>query len=270
MTVPVILIGALGRMGAEIGKCIANDGGVELKAAVESPSHPDIGKEYGACIGVGDIGIEVSAELTASMCTKENVAIHFSTPQQLPAFFDMIGTHGMKAVVGTTGFDDGVEQKMRECSQKTALLYSPNMSMGVNLLFYLTRIAAEGLISAFDVEIIEAHHRRKKDSPSGTAKRLGEIVASAMKLDYETHVMHGRAGNYSEGRSRKEIGMHAVRGGGITGDHTVLFAGEGERIELKHTAHTRATFAQGAVEAAKWLYNRPTGLYSMQDMLGIG
>jgi 4-hydroxy-tetrahydrodipicolinate reductase len=149
-----------------------------------------------------------------------------------------------------------------------SILMSPNMSLGVNLLFYLTQVAAQRLRDGFDIEIIEAHHRMKKDAPSGTARRLGEIAAQARGLSYEQAVRNGREGMAGE-RPCNEIGMHAVRGGDIVGDHTVLFAGFGERIELRHAAQSRQTFARGAVAAAKWLADKPAGLYSMRDVLGF-
>jgi 4-hydroxy-tetrahydrodipicolinate reductase len=149
------------------------------------------------------------------------------------------------------------------------VLVSPNMSLGVNLLFSLTELVANRLKNDFDIEIIEAHHRFKKDAPSGTAKRLGEIVAQAYNLPYEKAVRDGRSGISSEDRKKNEVGMHAVRGGDIVGDHTVLFAGMGERIELRHMAHSRSTFARGAVAAAKWLSTRKAGYYSMKDVLGL-
>jgi 4-hydroxy-tetrahydrodipicolinate reductase len=142
------------------------------------------------------------------------------------------------------------------------------MSRGINLLLHLTEQLCSALGSGFDVEIVEAHHRMKKDAPSGTARKLAETAAAALGLDAESAFRHGRRGMVGE-RSTKEIGIHAVRGGDIVGDHTVLFAGQGERIELKHTAHSRATFARGAVQAAKWLVERPEGLYSMRDVLGL-
>jgi 4-hydroxy-tetrahydrodipicolinate reductase len=148
------------------------------------------------------------------------------------------------------------------------VVFSPNMSLGVNLLFHLTGQIAARLGSDFDIEIIETHHRDKRDAPSGTARRLGEIAAAARGLSYDRDVRHGRAGLVGQ-RSDREIGMHAVRGGDIVGDHTVLFAGTGERIEVRHAAHSRATFARGAVTAAKWLADRPPGLYTMRDVLGL-
>lgn len=269
MPTPVIIFGALGRMGREIGLCAHHDTDITLRGCIESPSHPAVGRDYGEQIGVGPIGLEVTDALQQDMALHECVIIHFSTPGTLAGLLTDAQHHHARVVIGTTGFDTTVQQQIHSCARDTAVLFSPNMSMGVNLLFYLTGIAARRLVNAFDTEIIEAHHRRKKDAPSGTAQHLGEIVAHALQKPYNEVVSHGRRGLADKERPDGEIGMHAVRGGSITGMHTVLFAGEGEHIELKHTAHTRATFARGALEAAKWLACAAPGLYSMQDVLDI-
>jgi 4-hydroxy-tetrahydrodipicolinate reductase len=171
-------------------------------------------------------------------------------------------------VIGTTGLTDADILKIHAFSQNHAVVFSPNMSLGINLLFYITELVASKLKNDFDIEIIEAHHRFKKDAPSGTAKKLGEIVADVIGKSYDDAVVNGRAG-ITGARTSTEIGMHAVRGGDIVGDHTVLFAGIGERIELRHMAHSRSTLARGAVTAAKWLSSQKPGLYSMKEVLGL-
>lgn len=175
---------------------------------------------------------------------------------------------GKLLVVGTTGHDAETVSYLRECAVRIPVVYAPNFSVGVNTLFWLTRKAAEILGEGFDREVVEMHHNRKIDAPSGTARRLGEILCEVAGLSYERDVRHGRQGNVGA-RTDREIGMHAVRGGSVVGDHTVIFAAEGERIELTHRAASRETFAAGAIRAAKWLRGRPPGLYDMEDVLGL-
>jgi 4-hydroxy-tetrahydrodipicolinate reductase len=172
-------------------------------------------------------------------------------------------------VVGTTGLTEAELEIAKNYSKTAPIIVSPNMSLGVNLLFNLTQMVAARLKDDFDIEIIEAHHRFKKDSPSGTARRLGEVAAQACGLSYDEAIVNGRSGIYPDARQKTEIGMHAVRGGDIVGDHTVLFAGIGERVELRHMAHSRSTFARGAVKTAKWIHNQKPGYYSMKDVLGL-
>jgi 4-hydroxy-tetrahydrodipicolinate reductase len=175
---------------------------------------------------------------------------------------------GRVLVIGTTGHSDAERTSIEEASRRIPIVFAPNFSVGVNTLFWLTRKAAEILGPDFDLEVIETHHRLKKDSPSGTARRLAEILAEVRGLQYNNDVRHGRAGMVGE-RTRTEIGMHAVRGGDVVGDHTVLFANVGERIELVHKASSRDTFAKGALRAACWAQGKPPGLYDMQDVLGL-
>jgi 4-hydroxy-tetrahydrodipicolinate reductase len=172
-------------------------------------------------------------------------------------------------VVGTTGLEKGDRELAQKASATIPIIVSSNMSLGVNLLFSLTELVAKRLGGAFDIEIIEAHHRFKKDSPSGTARTLGEVAARALGRTYDEAVVNGRSGMASGTRPPLEIGMHAVRGGDIVGDHTVLFAGIGERVELRHTAHSRSVFARGAVATAKWLAGKGPGFYTMKEVLGL-
>jgi 4-hydroxy-tetrahydrodipicolinate reductase len=197
-----------------------------------------------------------------------DVAIDVSQPQGSLAIATCCAADGKPLVIGTTGHANDQLQKLKAAAAWTAILLAPNFSVGVNLLFWLTEKANEILGPNFDVEIIELHHRLKKDSPSGTARRLGEIVADARRLEYDKSVRHGREGLTGE-RAQNEIGIHAVRGGDIVGEHTVLFAGIGERIELTHRALSRDNFAQGALKAARWLVGKQVGLYDMQDVLGL-
>jgi 4-hydroxy-tetrahydrodipicolinate reductase len=176
--------------------------------------------------------------------------------------------NGKILVIGTTGHTDDELAQIRAVSEKIPVVLAPNFSVGVNTLFWLTRKAAEILGPDFDLEVVEMHHRLKKDAPSGTAKRLAEILAEVRNLSYAEDARHGREGIVGE-RTDKEIGVHAVRGGDVVGDHTVIYAGQGERLELTHKASSRATFAKGAIRAAKWAKSVPPGLYDMQDVLGL-
>lgn len=268
MPTGIILIGALGRMGREIATLAAADAAYKVVGAIEYDTHPDLGKEYGTQIGKNIAGVTVSTSLTD--CPAEgSVIIDFSSPLSLKKHLPVAAERNIPVIIGTTGLKQDEKEYAASFANKIPVLVSPNMSLGVNLLFLLTDIVSKRLKDDYDIEIIEAHHRFKKDAPSGTAKRLGEIVADNIGLPYNECIKDGREGIFTTDRSRKEVGMHAVRGGDIVGDHTVLFAGIGERVELKHMAHSRSTFAQGALVAARWISNKTNGLYSMRDMLGF-
>lgn len=267
MEVKVIINGVLGRMGRKIARLVCADERITCIGCLEAPGHPALGTDIGEHLGLGETGILISATLK-DLAAADAVLIDFTTPAATRALLHEIKETDTRIVIGTTGLTQDDMALIQEVAKNTAVLFSPNMSLGVNLLFYLTEIAAEKLGNDFDIEIIEKHHRFKKDAPSGTAKRLGEIVAAARGSSYDEVVVPGRKGMIGE-RSAGEIGMHAVRGGDITGEHTVLFAGSGEQLELKHCAQSRTVFAQGAVRAAKWLSSREPGLYAMRDVLGF-
>jgi 4-hydroxy-tetrahydrodipicolinate reductase len=235
--------GASGRLGQAI-----------VRIATDSPGYA-VSKS-----GREDVLLELVAEC--------DVAIDVSQPKGSVAIAACCAAEKKPLVIGTTGHSADQLHILRSASASTALLLAPNFSVGINLLFWLTERAGMILGTEFDAEIVELHHRLKKDSPSGTAKRLGEIIAKARSLDYEQAARHGREGFVGE-RTTSEIGLHAVRGGDIVGEHTVYFAGTGERIELTHRASSRDTFAKGALRAATWLIGRPAGWYDMQDVLGI-
>ena len=271
MPTDIIIVGALGRMGVEIAKAVSGDKDVRLAGCVEYAGHPKIGQDYGACAGIGsDCGVKlVSSIEEAAVGSKNAVIIDFSSVQSTRANLQKAAEMKTPIVVGTTGLGDDDYELAKKVSVTVPALVSSNMSLGVNLLFSLTELVARKLGGAFDIEIIEAHHRFKKDSPSGTARTLGERAAAAIGRTYDEAVVNGRVGMASGTRPTGEIGMHAVRGGDIVGDHTVLFAGMGERVELRHMAHNRGVFAQGAAAAAKWLSCKKPGLYTMKDVLGL-
>ncbi len=268
MALDIVIVGALGRMGVEVANIVLEDNALKLKACVEYAGHSRIGEDYGICIGKGLLGIILNDSIENIDLTN-TVVIDFSSPQSSRNLFQMAQKKEMKLIVCTTGLTEKDLELAKTVSKKVPVIVSPNMSLGVNLLFSITQLVASKLKDEFDIEIIEAHHRFKKDSPSGTAKKLGEIIAQEIGLTYEQAVVNGREGIRQESRSRTEVGMHAVRGGDIVGDHTVLFAGLGERIELRHMAHSRSTFARGAVIASKWLSTQRPGFYTMKDVLGI-
>lgn len=267
MAVKIVVSGILGRMGRDIAGIVLDDEETELAGCVERSDHPNIGDDAGTLLGRGKIGISVTPSI-GDVDIDERVIVDFTTPEATSELLNQITGSSARLVIGTTGLTDETTSLIKKVSKTNAVLYSPNMSLGVNLLFHLTKIVAEKTGDGFDIEIIEAHHRFKKDSPSGTAKRLGEIAAEARNRSYDKIVRHGRNGVSCQ-RGSEEIGIHAVRGGDIVGDHTVLFAGIGEQIELRHVAHSRRTLAQGAVIAAKWISARKQGLFSMSDVLGI-
>jgi 4-hydroxy-tetrahydrodipicolinate reductase len=212
-------------------------------------------------------GLDVGDDLAAALSACDAV-IDFTHADSTVAVAEACAATGKILVIGTTGHNDADRARISEISKKIPVVFAPNFSVGVNTLFWLVRKATEILGTDFDLEVVEMHHRLKKDSPSGTARRLAEILAEARELDYDKNVMHGREGMVGE-RQKTEIGMHAVRGGDVVGDHTVIYANVGERVELTHKASSRDTFAKGALRAARWAQGQNPGLYDMQDVLGL-
>jgi len=266
--VRIVVAGAAGRMGSTIIRVIKETDGVELAGAVESEGHPFIGKDAGEVAGIGRTGISIVGKVHEALHGPGDVLIDFTSPSGTLVNLQYAAERGVGAVVGTTGFSEEEYKKIQGLSRRIPCVVSPNMSTGVNLLFRLVREVAEVLGDDYDVEIIEAHHRHKKDAPSGTAMKIGRIIAEALGRDLDKVGKYGRFGITGE-RDRKEIGIQAIRAGDIVGDHTVLFAGPGERIEITHRAHSRECFARGAVRAAKWVVNKKPGLYDMLDVLGL-
>ena len=268
MTTSIVMYGAAGRVGQAILKCAAADPEFEIVGGVEFIGSPAVGGTVGELIGDLSIAAPVEDSPDKFPAPKHAVAIHFSSPKATIDQLQWSMDRGAGIVIGTTGLDEDQKHHVAFAAQKVPIVYSPNMSIGVNTLFKIVGEVARILGESYDVEITEMHHRFKKDAPSGTAKRLGEIVAEAMGGKYEELVTDGRSGITGE-RPGRQIGMHALRGGDVVGDHTVTFATLGERIELSHKAHNRDTFARGALRAAAWVANRAPGLYDMQDVLGI-
>lgn len=263
----IAVTGAAGRMGRTLIQTIAATENATLTAAFEHSGSALLGLDAGDMVGIGALGVKVSDSLLA-VKDQFDVLIDFTRPEVTIDNVQFCRIHGKKMVIGTTGLDASQKQLLQEAATDTALVFASNMSVGVNLCFKLLDIAARVLGDDVDIEIIEAHHRHKIDAPSGTALSMGEVVANALGRDLESCAVYGRQGRTGE-RDRKTIGFATLRAGDIVGDHTVLFASEGERVEITHKASTRANFAQGAVRAAKWLHTKKTGLFDMQDVLGL-
>jgi 4-hydroxy-tetrahydrodipicolinate reductase len=263
----VAVSGAAGRMGKRVLALAHEHPEIQVVGAVESPSHPAIGNDAGEVAGIGRIGLPVMSDVLGAF-EKCDVMIEFSIPEVSVEHVEAAAGLGKAIVIGTTGFSDEQKKRLQDAGSRTRCLVAPNMSMGVNLLFKLAERVALALGSEYDVEIVEAHHKMKKDAPSGTANKLAEIVASALKRNLRDVGVYGRKGIVGE-RTAEEIGVLALRAGDIVGEHTVMFVTNGERIELTHRAHNRDAFAKGAVQAALWLVGRPNGVYDMQDVLGL-
>ena len=263
----IAVIGAAGRMGKTLIEAIAATEGADLSAALEHPDSSLIGADAGELAGIGRNNIQVVASLH-DVADDFDVLIDFSIPAVTAANAAFCLEHGKKMVIGTTGLDDNQLQQVQMASQTNAICMASNYATGVNLCFKLAELAASVLGDEVDIEISEAHHRHKIDAPSGTALSLGESVASALGRDLKDVAVYGREGQ-TGARDRQTIGFATVRAGDIVGDHTVLFAAEGERIEITHKASSRMAFARGAVRAAKWLMTKESGLFDMQDVLGL-
>jgi len=266
MTVRAAIAGVSGRMGRALLEAVAADPDCALHAAIDRPGSPLVGQDAGAAWG-GASGVSVSDQPAAALSGAQ-VLIDFTRPEATFGYLDACAAAGVPLVIGTTGFDAAGKARIDEAAKRIPIVFAPNMSVGVNLLMKLAELAAEVLQDGYDIEIIEAHHRHKVDAPSGTALGLGQAVARAIDRDLASCAVFGREGVTGE-RDPKTIGFATVRGGDIVGDHTLLFAGIGERVELTHKASSRATFAQGALRAAKWLQGRAPGLYDMRDVLGL-
>lgn len=267
----LVIIGASGRMGKSIIRCLAAGALPELRltGAIDIWDSPDLGKDAGVAAGADEVGVPVTSDL-AAVAPNAGVLIDFSYPKGTAGNAERIANWGCGWVIGTTGLDAEQEEAVRKAALQIPIVMAPNMSLGVNLLLQLVEEAARALKDReYDVEIIERHHRRKKDAPSGTALGLGRAAARGLQWELDQVARHGREGIDKTDRPVEQIGFHAVRGGDFVGDHTVLFAAEGESLELSHRATSRDTFAMGALRAAAWLKGRAPGLYSMRDVLGL-
>ena len=263
----IAVIGAAGRMGKTLIEAIQQAEGAALTAAIERPESSLIGADAGELAGVGKLDVRVVGDLR-SVLDDFDVLIDFTHPTSTLVNLDICRAAGKAMIIGTTGFCEDEKQLIAKAAERVPVVFAPNFSVGVNLTLKLLDMAARVMGDEADIEIIEAHHRHKVDAPSGTALRMGEVVADALGRDLQKVAVYGREGQ-TGARARDTIGFATVRAGDVVGDHTVLFATEGERIEITHKASSRMTFARGAVRSAIWLGERKSGLFDMQDVLSL-
>ena len=264
--IKIVVAGSTGRMGRTLLESMRDARDLSLHAALEQRGHPQIGQDVGPVAG-SPSAVRISDD-PQSVVAGADVLIDFTRPEATLEHVRICRAQGVKMVIGTTGFSPDQRAVIGEAGGRIAICMAPNMSVGTNLVFKLIGTAAQVLNDGYDIEIIEAHHRHKVDAPSGTALRMGEIVAKALGRDLQACAVYGREGVTGE-RAAATIGFSAIRGGDIVGDHTVLFAGTGERVEISVKSGSRATYALGALRAARWLMDRPSGLFDMQDVLGL-
>jgi 4-hydroxy-tetrahydrodipicolinate reductase len=262
---PVVIAGAGGRMGRTLLALASRDSALRVVGAFEAPGHPGIGSDAGALAGVGALGVAVSDRAAGSL-RPGTVLVDFTWPEPSLENLRAAATAGAGAVVGTTGFRPDQQREIEGLAQRAAIVQAANMSVGVTVLLQVAADVARRLGSSFDIEVVEAHHRLKKDAPSGTALALARAAASGRDARLDDWAVYGREGQTGE-RPAAQLGVMALRGGDVVGDHTVFFFGTGERIELTHRAQSREAFAAGALRAATWLRGRGPGLYSMHDVL---
>ncbi len=264
MALRIAVSGAGGRMGKRVISLVTAEPDLELASACECGGHPDLGRDAGEVAGAGAIGIPI----TDGIGGDPQVVIDFSTPQGVVRAAEKAAEIGVPLVTGTTGLGAKERSQLESAAGRVPVLEAPNFSLGINLLLKLVRDVAQALGPGYDVEIIEAHHNRKADAPSGTALAIARAAAAALGRDTKKDLTYGREGKPGP-RKPTEIGIHAVRAGDIVGEHTVIFGGRGERIELVHRAHTRDTFVMGALRAARFLVGKPAGRYTMAQVLGL-
>jgi 4-hydroxy-tetrahydrodipicolinate reductase len=263
----IAITGAAGRMGRSLVQAVHQAEGMQVTVALEHPDSSLLGTDAGELAGIGKLGVVVGSDITAVL-DGFDVLIDFTRPEPTLANLEACRKAARRMVIGTTGFSEHQKARIALAAEDIAVVLAPNMSVGVNLCLKLLDVAARVLGDTVDIEVIEAHHRHKVDAPSGTALRMGEVVADALGRDLKECAVYGREGHTGE-RARNTIGFETIRAGDIVGDHTVLFAGDGERVEITHKASSRMTFANGALRAAGWLMAQDDGLFDMQDVLGL-
>lgn len=262
----IAIAGASGRMGRMLIEAVVQSDDCELAGALDLPGSPALGQDAAAFLGRAS-GVPIVSDLQQGLAQAQ-VLIDFTRPEGTLTHLAACRALGVKAVIGTTGFNDEQKAQIAEHARHIAIVMAPNMSVGVNVVLRLLDMAARAFSQGYDIEIIEAHHRHKVDAPSGTALKMGEVVAAALGRDLQDCAVYGREGVSGE-RDPSTIGFATVRGGDIVGDHTVLFAGTGERIEITHKSSSRATYAQGSLRAARFLAGRASGLFGMEEVLGF-
>ena len=266
MKTKIVIAGATGRMGHALLQGVFEDESFQLYGGLDRAGSPNIGRDAGELFGK-NTGVYISDDASETL-QGADVLIDFTRPEASMDYLEICQRHHVKHVIGTTGFTVEQKAKIEAASKKIAIVFAPNMSVGVTLLINLVEQAAKVLNDGYDIEVVEMHHRHKVDAPSGTALRLGEAAAHGLGQDLKDCAVYAREGVTGE-REAGKIGFATLRGGDVVGDHTVVFAGTGERVELTHKASSRATFAQGALRAAKFLMHKKTGLFDMRDVLGL-
>ncbi len=266
MTHNICVAGASGRMGRMLVEAILNADDCTLTGALDVPGSPALGTDPAAFLGK-DSGVRITADLAQGL-QGADCLIDFTRPEGTLAHLKVCEQLGVKLVIGTTGFTDAQKTEIADAAQRVAVVMAPNMSVGVNVTLKLLQMAAKAMSTGYDIEIIEAHHRHKVDAPSGTALKMGEVIAEALGRDLKDCAVYAREGVTGE-RDPSSIGFATIRGGDIVGDHTVLFAGTGERIEVTHKSSSRVTYAQGSLRAVRYLSGQPSGLFDMFDVLGL-
>lgn len=267
MVTRVGVCGAAGRMGKTILEVCNDNEAVEVTAAIEYSGSPMLGLDAGEVAGIGKLNVNITDNIQ-SVADQVDVMIDFTLATSVSANIQKCVSAKCKMVIGTTGLTQADHDLIKNASNKIAIVFAPNMSIGVNLCFKLLEMAAKVIGEDTDIEIIEAHHRHKKDAPSGTALHMGEVVANTIGRNLKDCAVYGREG-ITGARDKKTIGFETIRAGDIVGDHTVMFAADGERVEITHKASSRKTFANGAVRAAQWLSEKKSGLFDMQDVLDL-
>ncbi len=262
----IAIAGSSGRMGRTLIEAVLASADLKLSAALDIAACAQLGRDAGEALG-STCGVAISADYAAGIAASDCL-IDFTRPEGSLQHLDACVKSGKNMVIGTTGFSAEGKQRIADAAKRIGIVFAPNMAVGVNATFKLAEVAAKILGDAYDVEIVEAHHRHKVDAPSGTALKLGEVVAAALGRDLKSCAVYGREGDTGE-RDTKSIGFHAIRGGDIVGEHTVIFAGSGERVEVTVRSQSRMTYAVGALRAARFLTGRKSGLYDMQDVLGL-
>ena len=262
----IAIVGASGRMGRMLIESALKDAGVELVAAIDQPGTSAIGKDAGELVGA-PCGVSVTSDTEAAIA-KADCLIDFTRPEGTLEHLAICRRHKVGIVIGTTGINDIGKQAIEDASRDIPIVFAPNMSVGVNVVFKLLDMASRILAEGYDVEIVEAHHKHKIDAPSGTALRMGEVVAQALGRDLKECAIYGRVGVTGE-RDPSTVGFATVRGGDIVGDHTVMYCGTGERVEISHKAGSRMPYALGSLRAARFLAGKESGLFDMQDVLGL-
>lgn len=265
-TLRIAVAGASGRMGRMLIEAIAAAPDAALAGALDVAGSPSIGQDAGAFAGQ-PTGVIIRSELSEALADAD-VLIDFTRPEGTLQHLAYCAANNVKLVIGTTGFDDAGKAAIRAAGEQIGIVFAPNMSVGVNVTLKLLEMAAKSFSEGYDIEIVEAHHRHKVDAPSGTALKMGEVIADALGRDLKECAVYGREGVTGE-RDPSTIGFATVRGGDVVGDHTVMFLGTGERIEISHKSSSRVTYAHGAVRAARFLADKPAGLFGMDDVLGL-